>query len=67
MCCTLVLDQTLCGSRVFEIHIGISDDVEFLNAGKPQVEIHTQRMLEWVETVEGAMQVMGMLKTWHDG
>ena len=45
------------------VRVGIFDDMEFLNRGKPQVEIYTERRLKWVKPVEGAMQVVGMLKT----
>jgi len=45
------------------VRAGIFDDGVFLNAGKPQIEIYTERRLNWVQPVEGAMQVVGMLKT----
>ena len=38
---------------------GILDDIELLNNQKPQVEIYTDRRLDWITAVEGAKQFGG--------
>lgn len=38
---------------------GILDDIEVLNKQKPQVEIYTDRRLDWIGAVEGAHQFSG--------
>lgn len=42
------------------VRAGIFDD-QFLNEWKPQAEIFTDRRLAWVNPIEGADQVCGML------
>lgn len=43
------------------VRAGIFDDIGILNEQKPQVEIYTERRLEWVAPIEGADQITGML------
>ncbi|KAJ5173304.1 hypothetical protein N7492_005897 [Penicillium capsulatum] len=43
------------------VRAGIFDDVGLLQARKPDVEIYTDRRLEWITPIEGADQVCGML------
>jgi len=47
------------GTRV--VRAGILDDIEILNSQKPQVEIYTDRRLDWITAVEGAKQFGGNL------
>jgi len=41
------------------VRAGIFDDVQVLNAQRPQVEIYTERRVEWVSAVKGAKQFGG--------
>lgn len=43
------------------VRAGIFDDSQILNEWKPQAELFTDRRVEWVQPVEGAAQVCGML------
>ncbi|KAL2069212.1 hypothetical protein VTL71DRAFT_15550 [Oculimacula yallundae] len=44
------------------IRAGIFDDINFLNEMKPQLEIYTERRLEWLSPIEGVTQVVGMFE-----
>ncbi|KAJ5961103.1 uncharacterized protein N7479_008253 [Penicillium vulpinum] len=43
------------------LRAGIFDDMGMLNERKPEIEIYTDRRLNWVSPVEGARQFSGML------
>jgi len=45
------------------IRAGMFDNADLLDQRKPEVEIYTERRLEWVVPAEGAAQVEGMLST----
>lgn len=44
------------------LRAGIFEDEELLNKRGPEAELYTERRLKWVDPVEGAAQINGMLK-----
>lgn len=51
------------GAEVTVVRAGIIDDVQILNDLKPDLEIYTDRRLEWIGPREGAAQFSGMLSS----
>jgi len=45
------------------IRAGMFDNADLLDQRKPEVEIYTERRLEWVVPAEGAAQIEDMLST----
>ncbi|OJJ46060.1 hypothetical protein ASPZODRAFT_133026 [Penicilliopsis zonata CBS 506.65] len=44
------------------LRAGILDDIETMTEHKPEVEVFTDRRLNWISPIEGAHQVPGMLQ-----
>lgn len=42
------------------VRAGIFDDQGLLSGRRPEVEIYTERRLDWIAPVEGAAQIEGM-------
>lgn len=50
-------------NEVTVIRAGIFDDLQIMEERKPELEIYTDRRPQWLNAIEGAGQVNGMLPT----